>query len=286
MNDTADTSFVIDPDASAEQLGNRVRELESRFRALTDGLDVGVVIHGPDTVILFANPRAEELLGASFEQLRGKTSFDPRWRALRHDGTDFPASERPTATAFRTLRPQRGITVGIYRPETDDRVWLLVSAIPQMEPNGSIRQVVATFTDVTMQKEQQTEIQQQSELILKLSVPFIPLTDSIALMPVVGKLDAKRAHRMLEVALTGSAAEGTRTLVLDMTGVPTILPEAVPEIARIAHACKLVGTGVVISGLHGEAARALVAGGSDMNRVQTLPRLKMALERLLVRRGP
>ncbi|HRI64579.1 MAG TPA: PAS domain-containing protein [Polyangium sp.] len=262
-----------------------VLELEARFKSLTDGLDVGVIIHGPDTAILFGNPRAEELLGASMEQLRGKTSFDPRWRALRADGLDFPAPERPTAMAFKTKRAQRGITVGIHRPEMDDRVWLLVSAIPQLNPDGTIRQVVATFTDVTAQKLQQEKIQEQSELILELSVPFIPITSTVALMPVVGVLDAARARRMLDVALTGTTSEGARTVILDMTGVPTITDEAVPELGRVADACRLVGAEVVITGLRGEPARMLTAGNVDLSGIKTLPRLNLAISTILTQHG-
>lgn len=281
MKDAVDTSQAADLEASTEQSRDPLEEIEQRFRSLMEGIDVGVVIHAPDTTILFVNPRAAELLGATADMLRGKTSFDPRWRALRDDGSEFPAHERPTAMAFKTRSPQRGIVVGIYRPETDDRVWLLISAIPQLNADGSIRQVVATFTDISTQKEQQDEIQKQSELILDLSVPFIPLTEGIALMPVVGVLDAKRARRILEVALAGSAHEGVSALVLDMTGVPRILPEAAEEIVRIANACKLIGTNVMISGLCGDAARVLVNVDSMIHHVPMVPRLKTALTKLL-----
>jgi len=261
----------------------RVVELEARFRALTDALDVGVVIHGPDTSILFVNPRAAMLLGASEEQLRGKTSFDPRWRATREDGSDFPGQVRPTAMAFKTKEPQRGVTVGIYRPETDDRVWILVSAIPQLERDGSIRQVVATFADITTQKSQQDRIEQQAELILALSVPFIPIAAGVALMPVVGELDGARAQRMLNVALAGVAGDGIRAVVLDMTGVPSVTSDAVHELARIADACRLVGADVMITGLRAEPARLLAAYSADLPGIKTLPRLKVALAQVLAR---
>lgn len=262
----------------------QVSELEARFQALTDGLDVGVIIHGPKTEILFGNPRAEELLGASMDQLRGKTSFDPRWRALRDDGTDFPPAERPTATAFRTKMPQRAIVVGIYRPETADRVWLLVSAIPQLDPDGSIRQVVATFTNITAQKEAEQRIRAQSEQILELSVPFIKVAEGVALMPIVGVLDGARANRMLDVALTGAGAEGARVVILDMTGVPAITRESVPALARIADACKLVGAEVLITGLRGEPARMLAQYEADLPGIRTLTRLHVALPQVMKRR--
>ncbi len=258
-------------------LSARVVELESRFRALTDGLDVGVVIHGPRTEILFANPRAEELLGATVDQLKGKTSFDPRWRALRDSGADFPPAERPTAVAFRTQMPQRAVVVGVFRPETNDRVWLLVSAVPQLDSNGEIRQVVATFADITAQKEAEARIRAQSEEILSLSVPFIPIAQGVALMPVTGTIDEARARRILDVALVGASAEGARVMILDMTGVPEITQDAVPGLTRVADACKLVGAEVLITGLRGEPARTLAQNEADLSGIKTLTRLQAAV---------
>lgn len=264
-----------------ELLRARIAELEAQFVALTDGLDAGVIIHGPATEILFGNARAEELLGASMEQLRGKTAFDPRWKALRRDGSDFPAAERPTAVAFRTKLPQRAIVVGIHRPETDDRVWLLVSAIPQCNPDGTIQQVVATFTNITAQLDAERQIHSQAEQILELSVPFIAVAEGVALMPVVGILDAKHANRMLDVALTGAAAEGARVIILDMTGVPAITRDSIPAVARIASACKLVGTTVLITGLRAEPARMLAQFECDLPLIKTFPRLHTAMPRAM-----
>lgn len=258
----------------------RVAELEARFAALTDGLDVGVIIHGPATEILFMNLRAAELLGANAEQLRGQTSFSPRWRALREDQRDFPASERPTATAFRTKAPQRAV-VGIYRPETDDRVWLLVSAIPQLDQDGDIHQVVATFANITAQKEAEHRIQAQTDEILALSVPFIKVSDGVALMPIVGVLDGERAHRMLEVALTSAKAEGARVVLLDMTGVPAVTHEGVPVLACIADACKLVGAQIILTGLRCEPAKMLAQFDAELRGIPTMARLDVALPRVM-----
>jgi len=258
-----------------------VIELEKRFQALTDGLDVGVIIHGPHTEILFGNPRAEELLGATMDQLRGKTSFDPRWKAVREDGTDFPAPERPTALAFRTKMPQRGSIVGIHRPETNDRVWLLVSAIPQFNPDESIRQVVATFTDISSRIAAEEQIRQQKAQILELSVPFIPLVEGVALMPIIGELDEEHALRMLDVALTQSAHHGCRIIVLDLTGAPTITPEGAAAFQRISNACKLVGSRIIMTGLRSNAARALVQYAPDLQNIPIFSRLQAALSQIL-----
>jgi len=125
---------------------------EGKFEALIDGLQVGVVIQGPRSEILLANPKALELLGMTADQLGGKSSLDPTWNIVREDGSSFRGEDRPVMQALTTKKPIRDVTMGIFRPERQDRVWLLVSAMPQLRPDGEVIQVVATFTDITSQK--------------------------------------------------------------------------------------------------------------------------------------
>ena len=44
------------------------------------------------------------------------------------------------------------LVVGIHRPVTNDVVWVLVNAYPEMKANGELRQVVVTFADITDRK--------------------------------------------------------------------------------------------------------------------------------------
>jgi PAS domain S-box-containing protein len=68
-----------------------LRESEQSHRLLVQHLHAGVVIHAPDTQILFANERASFLLGLSDDQMMGKTAVDPAL-VLRSRGRDANAS--------------------------------------------------------------------------------------------------------------------------------------------------------------------------------------------------
>ncbi len=123
-----------------------------RFVTLARDLQIGVMTQGPDAGILHCNPKALELLGLTEDQLRGRTSFDPTWNVIHEDGTPFPGPTHPVPTAIATRRAVRGVVMGVFRPTTQDRVWLLVDAIPETDPDGTLRQVVCTFTDITARK--------------------------------------------------------------------------------------------------------------------------------------
>ncbi|MGB1277882.1 MAG: PAS domain S-box protein, partial [Nannocystaceae bacterium] len=86
---------------------------EGKFEALIDGLQVGVVIQGPQSEILLANPKALELLGMTADQLAGKSSLDPTWNIIREDGSSFHGKDRPVMQALTTRKPVRDVTLGI-----------------------------------------------------------------------------------------------------------------------------------------------------------------------------
>jgi PAS domain S-box-containing protein len=126
-----------------------LRESEGRFRLLIDDLQVGILIQGTRSEVLFANRAALGLLGLTEAQILGKTSFDASSFAVHEDGTPFPGEDHPGPRALVTGRPVRNVVVGFYRPVIKDRVWLLVSADPHVDADGKVREVICTLSDVT-----------------------------------------------------------------------------------------------------------------------------------------
>jgi diguanylate cyclase (GGDEF)-like protein/PAS domain S-box-containing protein len=114
--------------------------------AAFDAMLEGIVVHAPDGRIVEFNRAAPGILGLTEDQLLGRDSLDPRWRALREDGTDFPGPEHPAMVAHRTGRAVREVIMGVHRPD-GSLVWLMVNAVPFDTDAG--RQVVASFADVT-----------------------------------------------------------------------------------------------------------------------------------------
>ena len=126
------------------------RESESRFRALIDDMDVGVVLQDAGDRILSANTAARSILGgASSGDLAGLTSRDPRWQLIQEDGTIFLPDRVPSVLAARTLRPVRNVVVGVLNLETRARKWLRVTALPRLGADGRLQHVLVTIVDVT-----------------------------------------------------------------------------------------------------------------------------------------
>ncbi|HEY1407217.1 MAG TPA: PAS domain S-box protein, partial [Spirochaetota bacterium] len=127
----------------------KLRESGQEFENMVHDMHVGVLLQGPHAEILMCNPKAIEYLGLSENQLLGKTSFDLDWNVIHEDGSPFPGESHPVPQAIATRQSVRKVVMGVHRPATGDRIWLLVDAEPQFNRDGSIRRIVCTFNDIT-----------------------------------------------------------------------------------------------------------------------------------------
>ncbi|MFM1886486.1 MAG: hypothetical protein RL026_1643 [Pseudomonadota bacterium] len=108
-------------------------------------MPVGIVLQTVSGEIIEANDAAQRILGLTHDQLVGRTSIDPRWRAVRKDSSPFPGSEHPSMRAVRSGGVERDI-MGVHKPD-GTLTWIDVEA----RPIGLSREsaVFVTFVDIT-----------------------------------------------------------------------------------------------------------------------------------------
>jgi GAF domain-containing protein len=108
----------------------------------------------------------------------------------------------------------------------------------------------------------------------QMATPLLPITDEVVVMPLIGALDAGRAERALEAALSGVGASGASVLILDITGVQGVDARVAGALARASRAIGLLGAEVVITGVRASVARLLLDLGADLGGVVTRATLK------------
>ena len=130
------------------------RKSEEKFRLLFETIPQGVIFQNEKGVITSANYAALDLLGLSFEQLTGKTSYDPDWKAIHEDGSPFLGADHPASIALKQGKTVSDVIMGVYNPQRKKYVWLNINAAPLFR-NGETKpyQVYATFRDITEKKE-------------------------------------------------------------------------------------------------------------------------------------
>lgn len=150
-------------DMSQERMAQaRLAESEARYRLLFETMAQGVVYQDRQGRITAANPAAEHILGLGLglDQMQGRSSVDPLWRAIREDGSDFPGDAHPSMQALRSGQAVRNVVMGVFHPEEGAYRWILVNATPQYrEGESEPYQVYTTFTDITERKQVEERIQ-------------------------------------------------------------------------------------------------------------------------------
>jgi PAS domain S-box-containing protein len=140
-----------------------LHQSEEKYRTLFQTMAQGVVYQSSDGKIISANPAAERILGLSLDQMQGRTSIDPRWKAIHEDGTEYPGETHPSMTALQTGRETRGV-MGIFNPADEKYHWILIDAIPQfIEEQKMPFQVVTTFDDITDLKQAGKALRESEE---------------------------------------------------------------------------------------------------------------------------
>lgn len=145
-----------------------LRESEERFRTLVRDLQVGVVLHGTDGRVQFANKAALDIFGFSEEEALGKSSEELGLRLIDEKGKEIPESEIPMSAVLRTRVSVRRAVMGFRRRNAGEPVWIHGNAVPQFDGNGGLLRVIGSFADITEMKNAEREIHQLSMQLVKL----------------------------------------------------------------------------------------------------------------------
>ena len=144
-----------------------LRKSEARNHNLFQTMSQGVVYQAADGHIISANRAAEQILGLSLDQMLGKTSLDPGWKAIREDGSDLPGSEHPAMVALRTGKPVERAIFGVLNPQRNAHTWISANAMPLFQPEAAQPfQVYVTFEDISERKKYE-EALRESEASLR-----------------------------------------------------------------------------------------------------------------------
>ena len=132
-----------------ERLLASVQESETRYRSVLSAMSEGVIMQDANGIIYTYNQSASRIFGLSLEQMMGWTAIDPRWRAVRADGSPFPTEEHPLAVTLQSGESFRDCIMGIHKPD-GSLTWILLNTTPLFRPNETeLYAAVCTFTDIT-----------------------------------------------------------------------------------------------------------------------------------------
>ncbi len=136
---------------------------------------------------------------------------------------------------------------------------------------------ISIIVDSMIEDRERTILQQQAA-IRDLSTPALKLRERLLLLPIIGLLDSARAKQLTEGLLHAIRAHRAKIVVMDVTGVPAIDTKVANHLILTVAAAKLMGAGVIVTGLSADVAQSLVMLGIDVRTLNTVGDLQGGIE--------
>jgi rsbT co-antagonist protein RsbR len=260
---------VTDHIEAQQALEQRTAALQEQAELLDLAHDA-IVVRRFDGTISYWNRGAERMYGVMKAAAVGQKSH-----ALLK--TVFP---RPLAELELTVLAE-GYWEGELTHTRKDGSSVIVASrwVLKRDKEGVPTAVLELNTDITVRKKIEAEeaharrqeeiIRAQAVAIAELSTPLIPITDEILVMPLIGMMDSMRAKQVMESLLGGLSSSRARFVIVDITGVGVVDTQVASVLVRAAHAVRLLGAEVILTGIRPEVAQTLVAIGADLGGITT-----------------
>jgi PAS domain S-box-containing protein len=88
---------------------------------------------------------------------------------VREDGTPFPGMEHPAMVTLRTGQPVRGVVMGVWNPQRNERRWIEIETVPVFEPDQKHpTEVYAVFADITERKGAEEQVARDLDAMTRL----------------------------------------------------------------------------------------------------------------------
>jgi rsbT co-antagonist protein RsbR len=101
----------------------------------------------------------------------------------------------------------------------------------------------------------------QKKLVGNLSVPIIPINNSIAVLPLIGMIDIYRVHTLEEKVLMEISSMKIQTLIIDLSGVAEMELDVIFQFKKILKGINMMGCRAILTALRVELVRKIVDSG-------------------------
>ncbi len=232
------------------------------LRGFLDHCPASMFVRDTQGRFIVINHFYANLLKHTPDEIIGKTPYD----IMPADAADlFLANDRQVLETGQVVQREEDTSLGIF------------SAIkfPIYDEHGQIAAVGGISLDISKQKHaeadyialQQQVIDTQQAALHELSTPLLPISDNVVVMPLIGTIDSQRAQMVLETLLEGVARYQADLAILDITGVQVVDTQVADALMRTARAVRLLGAGVMLTGIQPQIAQTLVHLGVDLSGI-------------------
>ncbi|MFO7991462.1 MAG: PAS domain S-box protein, partial [Thermoplasmata archaeon] len=171
---------VIRDITEKEKKEKELRDERNFIEQITETSPVCITKVDKDGNITYANDKAEDVLGLSKSEIKGRTYHDVDWKITDYDGGPFDKEELPFNLVKEKGEAVYDVRHAIEWPD-GERKLLSINASPLYDEEGNFDGMVATIQNVTEKVEKKRELKETknrlSEIIEGVSVPIFVIDD-------------------------------------------------------------------------------------------------------------
>lgn len=152
----------------------------------------------------------------------------------------------------------------------------------EQKVNDGIDEFLNTFF-ISYSQYKDELILSQRKLVEHLSVPIIPVSPTVAVLPLIGTFDSYRMEIIEEKVLTDIAKLRILTLIIDLSGITDMDEVTISHFQKVLIGITLMGAKSIITGLRPELVRKMVHLGIDLHTyTETKATLQQTLNKYLI----
>lgn len=126
--------------------------------------------------------------------------------------------------------------------------------------NEQIDQFLNSFF-LSYSKSKDQMLHKQREMVEHLSVPIIPVSETVSVLPLIGAIDSFRIRIIEEKVLNEIANTRFQNLVMDLSGVAMMDKDVIHYFKKILTGVSMMGCKTILTGLRPDLVRKMVHDG-------------------------
>jgi rsbT co-antagonist protein RsbR len=193
--------------------------------------------------------------------------------------TDFPIH-----MSWELIQSSRGIiwtAVKAFYMESDNTLNMEEFFELERRVNDIIDMFIDSFTAYFVNYKDEM-LNSHRQTVDELSVPIIPISDKVCILPVVGNVDTYRAKKIREKTLSRVKELKAQQLIIDISGVPYVDTAVVNHLFKIVRGIKLLGCSTILTGISAEIADTMIELGIEIDdELKTRSDLQQALQDIM-----
>ncbi|WP_404408184.1 STAS domain-containing protein [Jeotgalibacillus malaysiensis] len=124
------------------------------------------------------------------------------------------------------------------------------------------------------------ELDGAQKQIDNLSVPIVPITEGVAILPVIGSINEIRVGRIIELTLGRSQELELEHLIIDLSGIIEVDDLVIGSLLKIVNLLNLLGVHAILTGIRPETALQANQSQIDFTKFDVETNLERALTKL------